>query len=170
MDIVLSSGTASSEQQASSGARASIKEIRQGCLTMVRRRAWLAAAASFIPMPGAGMITDVAMLMSLIAETNTRFGLSEEAIQQLSPAKKALAYQLMTRVGGMLAARLSTSRLLGAALQRTGLRFGVAEAARFAPVIGQVTAASIAYFTLTRIARRHISQCVEIATSLRKVN
>jgi hypothetical protein len=170
MDIVLFPGTASSEQQASRGAGPSVEEIRQSCLMMVRRRAWMAAAASFVPMPGVGMITDVAMLMSLIAETNARFGLSEKAIQQLPPARKALAYQLMTRVGGMLAARLSTSRLLGTALQRTGLRFGVAEAARFAPVVGQVTAGLIAYFTLTGIARRHINQCAEIATNLRKVN
>jgi uncharacterized protein (DUF697 family) len=168
MDMVLSPGTASSGQRTSGGA--SVEEIRQGCLMMVRRRASMAAAVSFVPMPGVGMITDVAVLMSLIAEINARFGLSEQAIQQLSPARKALAYQLMTRVGGMLASRLSASGLLGAALQRTGLRFGVAEAARFAPVVGQATAALIAYFTLTRIARRHISQCVEIATSLRKAN
>ena len=167
MDGVPCSSLAGSSRQQSSGrAQSSIEEIREACLLLVRRRAWMAAAASFIPMPGVGMITDVAVLMSLIDETNTRFGLTETHIRQLSPIKKALGYRLLTSAGGMIAVRVSSSRLLGTILRRAGLRLGIMETARFAPVIGQMTAALIAYFTLTQIARRHVEQCVQLSSRL----
>lgn len=133
---------------------------------MIRRRALLSAAASFVPLPGAGLITDTAVLMSLIDDINQRFGLGRHGLEQLSPARKALAYQLLTRAGGMLAARLSTSRLLGMILQRAGLRLGVVEAARYAPLVGQAISAGIAYLILTQISRQHVDECVRLARSL----
>lgn len=140
-----------------------LERIRLACLQMIRRRALIAAAASFVPIPGAGLITDTAVLVSLIDDINEKFALDKEAISQLAPAKKALAYQLMTRAGGMLAARFSTSRLLGLILQRAGLRLGFVEATRYAPLIGQAISAAIAYLILTGITRHHVDQCAQLA-------
>ena len=73
---------ASSKPQSSGTAQPSIEEIGQACLLMMKRRAWMAAAASIIPRrQGASLMTDVAALMSVIDETNARFGLREEDIQ-----------------------------------------------------------------------------------------
>ncbi len=143
-----------------------IEQVRAVCRQMIRRRALLSAAASFVPIPGAGLITDTAVLVSLIDDINEKFGLDKQAIKELEPAKKALAYQLMTRAGGMLAARFSTSRLLGLILQRAGLRLGVVEATRYAPIVGQAISAGFAYFILTHIARRHVEQCMQVTSEL----
>lgn len=146
-----------------------LEQVRAVCLQMIRRRALLSAAASFVPIPGAGLITDTAVLVSLIDDINEKFGLDKQAIKELAPAKKALAYQLMTRAGGMLAARLSTSRLLGLILQRAGLRLGIVEATRYAPIVGQAISASIAYFILTRITRQHVEQCMQVTNELSNI-
>jgi uncharacterized protein (DUF697 family) len=143
-----------------------LEQIRAICLQMIRRRAMLSAAASFVPIPGAGLITDTAVLISLIDDINEKFGLDKQSIKELAPARKALAYQLMTRAGGMLAARFSTSRLPGLILQRAGLRLGVVEAARYAPIVGQAISAAIAYLILTGITRKHVDQCVQLAETL----
>jgi uncharacterized protein (DUF697 family) len=145
-----------------------LEQVRATCLQMIRRRALLSATASFVPIPGAGLITDTAVLVSLIDDINEKFGLDKQAIKELAPAKKALAYQLMTRAGGMLAARFSTSRLLGLILQRAGLRLGVVEATRYAPIVGQAISAGIAYFILAGIARRHVDQCQRLVEDLRE--
>jgi len=144
----------------------SLAELRRQCLAMTRRRAGLSALASFVPLPGIDLITDVAVLLALLAEINRRFGLTEAQIESLSPSRKALAYKLTTAAGGFVATRLATSQLFLTVLRRAGLRLGIMEATRFAPVIGQAIAAVIAYLTLSRIARRHIEQCAGIAARL----
>ncbi|HZV55338.1 MAG TPA: hypothetical protein VFF82_10405 [Rhodocyclaceae bacterium] len=144
----------------------SLAELRRQCLAMARRRAALSAMASFVPLPGIDLITDVAVLLALLTDINRRFGLTEAQIESLSPSRKALAYKLTTAAGGFVATRMATSQLFLAVLRRAGARLGIMEATRFAPVVGQAVAAAIAYFTLTRIARRHIEQCAEIAAEL----
>jgi uncharacterized protein (DUF697 family) len=146
--------------------RQSLAELRRQCMAMTRRRAGLSAMASFVPLPGIDLITDVAVLLTLLAEINRRFGLAEAQIASLSPSRKALAYKLTTAAGGFVATRLATSQVFLTLLRRAGPRLGIMEATRFAPIVGQAVAAGIAYVTLTRIARRHIEQCAEIAEQL----
>jgi hypothetical protein len=106
------------------------------------------------------------VLLALLAEINRRFGLTEAQVESLSPSRKALAYKLTTAAGGFFATRMATSQVFLALLRRAGPRLGIMEATRLAPIVGQVAAALIAYLTLTRIARRHIEQCAEIAGQL----
>jgi uncharacterized protein (DUF697 family) len=143
--------------------RESLADVRRVCLAMTRRRAGLSAMASFVPLPGIDLITDVAVLLALLGEINRHFGLTEAQIDALSPSRKAMAYKLTTAAGGFVATRLATSQVFLTLLRRAGPRLGIMEATRFAPIIGQAIAAAIAYFTLTRIAQRHIDQCAEIA-------
>lgn len=144
--------------------------LQQQCRGMVRRRAALAALGAFIPLPGVDLITDVAVLLSVVEDINRRFGLTEAQVAALPPTRKALAYQFMTAAGGFLATRLSKSRVLLLLLRRFGFRLGIMEATRFAPLVGQGIAALIAYVTLSQIARRHIDQCADIAARLDATN
>lgn len=140
--------------------------LRQRCLAMARRRAMLAAATSLLPIPLIDLALDTALLMSIIDDISRNYGLNARQIESLSPRRKALAFQLTSTAGGFLAARLGTSRLLQLILQRAGLRFGVMEACRFAPIIGQGIAALISYLTLTHLARKHIDDCARIVARL----
>jgi hypothetical protein len=148
------------------GSMAALAALRRECQGLVRRRAAVAGLAAFLPLPGVDLITDAALLLGVVADINRRFGLTDDQLAALSPARQAAAYQLITAGGNFLASRLSRSRLLLLLLRRAGLRFGVMEAVRFAPLVGQFVAALIAYLTLIRIANRHIDQCVAIASRL----
>ena len=139
----------------------------------LKKRLWFTVGAlvvfrlcSFVPLPGIDLITDVAVLLALLGDINRRFGLTEAQVETLSPSRKALAYKLTTAAGGFFATRMATSQVFLTLLRRAGPRLGIMEATRFAPIVGPVVAALIAYFTLTRIARRHVEQCAEIAARL----
>lgn len=142
---------------------ADLDSIRRECQALVRRRALLAASVSFVPLPGVDFITDVAVLLNLLPEINARFGLTEGQVERLSPARKAVAYQLMVGAGGLLARRITATRLLGTVLRRVGPRLGVMEATRLVPLVGQGIAAVIAYVALNHLAGKHIDQCAELA-------
>ena len=140
--------------------------LATGCLAMARRRAALAGLSSLVPMPGLGLAIDVALLMSIIEEINRRYGLSARQVEALAPNRKAVVFQMAKSAGGFFATRIAASQTFALILSRAGLRLGIAEAARFAPVIGQIAAALIAYFTLIRLAKKHIAQCASIVQEI----
>jgi uncharacterized protein (DUF697 family) len=146
---------------------ASLAALRGECRALVRRRAVMAAAVSFVPIPGVDFITDVAVLVNLLPEINARFGLSETQVARLSPARKALAYRLMVSAGGALARKLTATTLIATVLRRAGLRLGFMEASRLVPLVGQGVAAVVAYLALTQLAYKHIDECLALARELR---
>jgi len=146
---------------------ADLDSLREECRALVRKRAVMAAAVSFVPIPGVDFITDVAVLVNLLPEINARFGLSEAQVERLSPARKAIAYRLMVTAGGALARKLTTTQLLSTVLRRAGIRLGFMEASRLVPLIGQGVAAIVAYIALTQLAYRHIDECRALALEVR---
>jgi uncharacterized protein (DUF697 family) len=130
------------------------------CRRLVRRRALWSAASSFVPIPGIDFITDVAVLSRLIADINARFGLAEAPSAGGRRFDRVAAYRLATSATSMLTARFITPGLLIAVLRLVGLRLTVMEATRLVPLVGQAVAAAIAYAALTRIADRHIDECL----------
>ena len=136
------------------------------CRRLVRRRALWSAASSFVPIPGIDFITDVAVLSRLITDINARFGISDaELLRARSDGPRfdrVLAYRLATATTSMLTARVVTPGVLMAVLRVVGLRLSVMEATRLVPLVGQAIAAAIAYLALTRIADRHIDDCMAI--------
>jgi uncharacterized protein (DUF697 family) len=126
----------------------------------------MSAATCFIPIPGIDFITDVAVLTKLIADINERFGVTDAEIARLRKGMRhidrVLAYRLTTSATAMLAARAVTPGLLMTILKLAGVRLTAMEATRLVPVVGQLVAASIAYLALTRIANRHIEDCVAV--------
>jgi len=134
------------------------------CRRLVRRRAIWSAASSFVPIPGIDFITDVAVLSRLIADINVRFGVTEEALARARTGRRrfdrVLAYRLATSATSLLTVRVLTPGALIAVLRLAGLRLTVMEATRLVPLVGQAIAAGIAYLALTRLADRHIEDCV----------
>jgi len=137
------------------------------CRRLARRRALWSAAASFVPIPGVDFITDVAVLSRLITDINVRFGVTDaDLVRNRSGQRRfdrVFAYRLATAVTSMLTARVVTPGLLMAVLRLVGLRLTAMEATRMVPVVGQALAAVIAYLALTRLADRHIDDCLAVA-------
>lgn len=139
-------------------------DLAAACRRLVRRRALWSAASSFVPIPGIDFITDVAVLSKLIADINARFGVDPAALARSHEGgprfDRVAAYRLATLATGVLTARIVTPGMLIAVLRLAGLRLTVMEATRLVPIVGQAIAASIAYLALTRIADRHIAECL----------
>ena len=152
-----------SHAKAKSGAHG-LEVLAVECRQLVRRRALWSAASSFVPIPGIDFITDVAVLSRLIADINARFGLTgaEYAGDRTGRRRfdRVLAYRLATSATSMLTARIVTPGLLISVLRLAGLRLTMMEATRLVPLVGQAIAAGIAYVALTRIADRHIDDCL----------
>lgn len=153
---------------AAEAATGDIEALRLECRQLVRRRALLAAATSFIPVPGLDVVTDVAVLFKLMPEINSRFGLTSAQISRLVPAQRILVYRLMVSGGSVLASNLATAPLLLALLRRVGVRLTVMEATRLVPIVGQAIAAGIGFWALNYVAGRHVDACAEIARQLRR--
>ena len=134
------------------------------CRRLVRRRALWSAASSFVPIPGIDFITDVAVLSRLIADINARFGVTQEVLTRGRTGgrrfDRVLAYRLATSATSLLTVRVVTPGVLITVLRLVGLRLTVMEATRLVPLIGQAIAAGIAYLALTRLADRHIDDCL----------
>jgi uncharacterized protein (DUF697 family) len=142
------------------------------CRRLVRRRALWSAASSFVPIPGIDFITDVAVLSRLIADINARFGVTDEALARGSSGRRrfdrVFAYRLATSATSLLTVRVVTPGVLIAVLRLVGLRLTVMEATRLVPLVGQAIAAGIAYLALTRLADRHIEDCLATVDSPRR--
>ena len=138
--------------------------LAAACRQLVRRRALWSAASSFVPIPGIDFITDVAVLSRLIADINARFGLTNADHASHSAGRRRFdrvaAYRIATSATSMLTARIVTPSLLISVLRLAGLRLTVMEATRLVPLVGQAIAAGIAYLALTRLADRHIDDCL----------
>lgn len=146
------------------GAASDVEVLAAQCRQLVRRRALWSAASSFVPIPGIDFITDVAVLSRLIADINARFGLTDadHAGSRAGQRRfdRVFAYRLATSATSMLTARVITPSLLISVLKLAGLRLTMMEATRLVPLVGQAIAAGIAYLALTRIADRHIDDCL----------
>ena len=153
--------------RAQDAAGSDVSALAAECRRLVRRRALWSAAASFVPIPGVDFITDVAVLSRLIADINVRFDVEDAALardrRRQSRFDRVFAYRLATAASSMLTARVVTPGLLVGVLRLVGLRLTAMEATRLVPLVGQAIAAAIAYFALTRIADRHIEDCLAIA-------
>ena len=85
--------------------RKDLELIRQDCLAMVKKRAMLSAGATVLPLPGADVGADIALLMDLLPAINRKFGLSAEQIETLDPHIKKVILVTVTSVGSQFRAR-----------------------------------------------------------------
>jgi uncharacterized protein (DUF697 family) len=63
-----------------------LDRIREECKSMVNKRASASAAAAVIPVPGADIGADVAIMLELLPAINRKFGLSPEQLDGLDAA------------------------------------------------------------------------------------
>ncbi len=143
-----------------------IAQARTECRTMVTRRALVSGAAVLVPLPGTDLVADVGMLMQLLPRINTRFGLSPEQVEALSPELKIMAFDLAKRAGAKLVGKAITTNLVASLLGKVGLRLGIKSAARFVPLVGQAAAAAISVSVMRYIGNQHVDACYQLACQL----
>jgi uncharacterized protein (DUF697 family) len=133
---------------------------------LVTRRAALAAGVAALPVPGLDLLTDVGLLMKVIPEINTHFGLSADQIERLAPDRQLVVYKVLSASGGVLVGKIVTQDLLMRLLRTLGVRLTAQQAAKYVSVAGQVVSAALTFGALKMVCELHIQQCIDVARQL----
>ncbi|HLL12368.1 MAG TPA: hypothetical protein VK570_15000 [Rubrivivax sp.] len=146
--------------------RDDIERIANACRKRVRKRAMLAAGVAMIPVPGLDWMTDIGVLVKLLPEINAAFGLSPEQIERLGPERQMAVYKAISAVGGMVAGRVVTQKMVLGMLKLVGVRLSTQQAAKYMPLAGQAVSAALTFSALQYICEQHIRQCVAVTRHL----
>ncbi len=144
-----------------------VERIAAECRRMVGRRALAAAGVAVVPLPGVGLLTDVAVLMRLLGRINQAFGLSPEQVEQLSPERRVVVYKVMSAAGGLVVGRVITKELVLRLLKTVGVRLTTQQVTKYVPLAGQAVSAALTYSALRYVCDQHIRQCESVARQLR---
>jgi uncharacterized protein (DUF697 family) len=140
-----------------------LNALRSECRSMVTKCAGLSAGAAVIPIPGADIGADVALLLDMIPAINRKFGLTPDQIDHLDPQVKRIILVAITSVGSELIGRMVTKPLILQVLKRIGIRVTTKSVAKFIPFLGQVLAATISFAAMRMVGNAHIDDCYEVA-------
>ncbi|HTP74665.1 MAG TPA: hypothetical protein VML58_20820 [Burkholderiaceae bacterium] len=143
-----------------------IAAVARQCRKLVTQRALLAAGVAAVPVPGIDWLTDVAVLLKVIPEINTKFGLTPEQIERLAPDRRVAVFKAISAGGSMLIGRLVTRDLLVFVLKTVGIRLTTQQAAKFVPVAGQAVSAALTFSALKYVCEQHIRQCIAVSRQL----
>lgn len=150
------------ELAAQTGNPALLEAVEQS-LKLLHRKALMAALASATPVPGLDMAVDAALLSRLIPQISNHFGLSDEQIARLAPAKRAKVQNTVNMLGGVLIGKLITKDVIMRGAKALGMRLTVQQASKYVPLAGQAVSAALGYATLRYLGEQHLRDCVRVA-------
>jgi hypothetical protein len=143
-----------------------LNAVRTECLRMSQKKAFLSAAASIVPIPFTGMVTDVVLLQQIIPAISEKFGLSKEQIDEYHPQIAILIYDIAKRLGSNMIGQYITKAIIIRILKKMGIRLTTKQAAKYVPVLGQMVSAGISFLAMRAIIHSHISKCYEVSRTL----
>ena len=138
----------------------------QRCRQRVSQRALLAAGVAMVPVPGVDWITDVGLLVQLLPEITTAFGLSPAQVERLAPHRRVVVYKAISAGSSLVLGRIVTRELVMVVLKTVGLRLSAQQAAKYLPVVGQLVSAALTFSALKFVCEQHIQQCETMARQL----
>jgi uncharacterized protein (DUF697 family) len=143
-----------------------LQAIAQRCRQRVSRRALFAAGVAMVPLPGLDWLTDIGLLMKLLPEISTAFGLSPGQVERLAPDRRIVVYKAISAGGGLLVGKVVTRELVLRVVSLVGVRLSTQQAAKFVPIAGQAVSAALTYSALRFVCEQHIRQCLDVARQL----
>lgn len=139
-----------------------LDRIRQQCRSMVNKRASASAMAAVVPVPGADIGADVAIMLELIPAINRKFGLTPEQIDQLDPVLKQQILVIVTSIGSDLVGKYITKEVIKKLLTKIGAKVAVKSVTKFVPFIGQAVSASISFAAMKYLGNSHVDDCYDV--------
>jgi uncharacterized protein (DUF697 family) len=157
---------AATEWEVVPGEGSDLQAVARRCRKRVSQRALLAAGVAMVPLPGLDWVTDVGLLMRLLPQISSDFGLTPAQIERLAPDRRIVVYKAISASGGMLVGKVVTRELVLRLLRMVGLRLSAQQAAKFVPLAGQAVSAALTYTALRYVCEQHIRQCLAVARQL----
>jgi len=133
------------------------------CRKVVMKRALISATAAVVPIPGLDLAVDLGVLMKMLQEINTEFGLTPEQIELLAPKRRLSAYKAIAAVGSSVIGRAITREALSLIFKGMAKRIATKTTVKYLPLAGQAVAATISFAAIKYIGDRHIDDCVAVA-------
>lgn len=133
-----------------------LEQVREECLTLVKKRAYVSAGAAIVPIPFFDVAVDLGILSYLIPEINQRFGLAAEHVSVYDPKTKTIHWDELRKRGfefsGFVVARTAAKRTFNGFMGKIVTK----QITKFIPLGGQIIAASLGYFMMKKIAETHV--------------
>jgi len=139
---------------------------RLACKRFIRKQALKAAGVSALPVPGADLFINGQLLASTLEQINAAHGLSKLQIAMLPPALRSQVENLINEVGSYLIGRAITQAAVFVAARGLGIRIGMQQAAKLAPVAGIAASAALSGWMFKRLCERHVAQCERVRAAL----
>lgn len=140
--------------------------LERHCRRLVRRQALKAAGVSALPVLGADLFVNGQLLASTLGQISVAYGLGPDQIARLPAPLRNRVDDLAMEVGSYLIGRALTQGVLLGALRALGVRLSVQQAAKFAPVAGQVASAALSGWMFKRLCDRHLLHCQQVRAAL----
>jgi uncharacterized protein (DUF697 family) len=141
---------------------AELDRIKSECQSIVNKRASASGLAAAVPLPGADVAADVAIMIELLSTINKKFGLSQDQIDGLDPETKKMLLIIITSIGSDIIGKLITKQLVAQLLKKVGARVAVKSVAKFIPIVGQLAAAGISFGAMKMLGNSHIEECYQV--------
>lgn len=142
---------------------AELDAIRDECRKLVMRRAAMSGVVAATPIPFVDAAADVGILVRLLPKISERFHLTPREIEGLDAETRLLVFAAIKRLGDTLVGRLVTRQTVMIVLRRLGLRVATKSVSRFAPLIGQATAATLSFWLMRHVGLKHVEDCYAVA-------
>ncbi len=145
-----------------------LEQIREECLELIKKRAYVSAGAAVIPVPFLDVLIDVGILSQLLPEINARFGLAPEQINVFDPKTKQVQWNELRKRGvefsGLVVARTAVKK----SINNVAAKYITKQVTKFIPLGGQLIAASLGYFVMKKVAEAHVEESYKIAKNIQQ--
>ena len=143
-----------------------LEQIREECLELIKKRAYMSAGAAVIPGPFLDVLIDVGILSQLIPEINARFGLAPEQVSVFDPKTKQVQWDELRKRGvqfsGFVVARTAVKK----SINNVAAKYITKQVTKFIPLGGQLIAASLGYFVMKKVAEAHVEDSYKLAKNI----
>lgn len=145
-----------------------LEQIREECLELIKKRAYMSAGAAVIPVPFLDVLIDVGILSQLIPEINAQFGLAPEQVSVFDPKTKQVQWDELRKRGvqfsGFVVARTAVKK----SINNVAAKYITKQVTKFIPLGGQLIAASLGYFVMKKVAEAHVEDSYKLAKNIQQ--
>lgn len=143
-----------------------LEQIREQCLELVKKRAYISAGVAVVPVPFFDVLIDVGILSQLIPVINARFGLAPDQVSVYDPATRQVHWNELRKRGvefsGFVIARTAAKKSLNNLVAKMLTK----QVTKFIPLGGQMIAASLGYIVMKKIAETHVEESYQLAKKI----
>ncbi|WP_347454658.1 hypothetical protein [Acinetobacter thermotolerans] len=145
-----------------------LEQIREECLELIKKRAYVSAGAAVIPVPFLDVVIDVGILSQLLPEINARFGLAPEQVSVFDPKTKQVQWDELRKRGvqfsGLVVARTAVKK----SINNVAAKYITKQVTKFIPLGGQLIAASLGYYVMKKVAEAHVEDSYKLAKNIQQ--